>query len=142
MIYGIGIDMLEISRMEQILLQNQSFLKVFGAAELKQLKLRNKAESYAANFCAKEAFSKALGTGLRGFSLKEVEVLRDGAGKPYFQLSGRAKAIAQKAGLIFHVSLTHTDSNAAAFVVAEKAEEAAFPAADERECGTDADCNL
>ncbi len=75
-------------------------------------------ETIAANFAAKEAFAKALGTGVRGFSLGEVSVLRDRLGAPYFLLSGRAKQLAEERGLAFSVSLTHTDALAAAFVVA------------------------
>ena len=75
-------------------------------------------ETMAANFAAKEAFAKALGTGVRGFALGEVAVLRDSLGAPYFALSGRAKELAEGRGPAFSVSLTHTDELAAAFVVA------------------------
>lgn len=72
----------------------------------------------AASFAAKEAFSKALGTGIRGFALAEVSVLRDSLGAPYFALSGRAARLAEERGLRFSVSLSHTEDLAAAFVVA------------------------
>lgn len=49
-------------------------------------------ETIAANFAAKEAFAKALGTGVRGFSLNEVSVLRGELGAPYIKLAGNAKA--------------------------------------------------
>lgn len=75
-------------------------------------------ETIAANFAAKEAFSKALGTGIRGFSLTEVSVLRNELGAPYFVFSGEAEKIVRERGLQFSVSLTHTDELAAAFVVA------------------------
>ncbi len=75
-------------------------------------------ETIAANFAAKEAFSKALGTGIRGFSLTEVSVLRNELGAPYFVFSGEAEKIVRELGLQFSVSLTHTDELAAAFVVA------------------------
>jgi holo-[acyl-carrier protein] synthase len=75
-------------------------------------------ETIAASYAAKEAFSKAMGTGVRGFSLAEVSVLRDSLGAPYFALSGRAARLAAERGLCFSVSLTHTDELAAAFVVA------------------------
>ena len=74
----------------------------------------------AANFAAKEAFSKALGTGLRGFRLTEVQVLRDEWGAPFFQLDGTAAERAR--GLCFSVSLTHTREYAQAFVLAEETE--------------------
>ena len=123
MIYGIGIDLLKISRIEALLKRHAGLSRIFGAAELSQLKAINRAESYAANFCAKEAFSKALGTGIRGFRLSEAEVLRDKAGKPYLSLSGNAKRMAESRNLIFHVSLTHSGPDAAAVVVAETPDE-------------------
>lgn len=79
----------------------------------------------AANFAAKEAFSKALGTGVRGFSLAEVSVLRDHLGAPYFAFSGEAEKQVRERGLQFSVSLTHTDELAAAFVVAWQQEKGA-----------------
>ena len=75
-------------------------------------------DTIAASYAAKEAFSKALGTGVRGFSLTEVSVLRDSLGAPYFAFSGRAARLVAEQGLRFYVSLTHTDELAAAFVVA------------------------
>lgn len=121
MIFGVGVDLLAISRMRRLMEKHRSTLpRLFGDRELKLLAQNNRAESYAAHFCAKEAFAKALGTGLRGFSLNEVEVLRDTMGKPFFVLSGRALALAE--GLDIFVSLTHDGGQAAAFVVAERSE--------------------
>ena len=51
-----------------------------------------RSETVAGNFAAKEAFSKALGTGISGFALKDVEVLRDEHGKPYIELENRLKS--------------------------------------------------
>ena len=73
-------------------------------------------QSIAANFAAKEAFSKALATGIRGFSLNEISVLRDGLGAPYIKLSGKALEAAK--GLRFKVSITHTKTVASAIVLA------------------------
>lgn len=72
----------------------------------------------AAAFAAKEAFSKALGTGVRNFKLQEVSVGHDALGAPYFVFTGSAKEIVEERGLTFSLSLTHTDQVAAAFVVA------------------------
>ena len=119
MIFGVGVDLLEIDRMRRLLARHAATLpRLFGPRELNLLARKKRAESYAAHFCAKEAFAKALGTGLRGFALNEVEVLRDALGKPYFALSGRAAARAE--GLVFSLSLTHDGGYAAAFVVAER----------------------
>ena len=113
-----GIDILEISRIEKSLSNPRFLTRLFGISEQRQF-LENGAKSsfLAGNFCAKEAFSKALGTGIRGFALSEVEVLRDGLGKPYFVFSGNAKQIVEEQGLNFDVSISHSDINAVASVI-------------------------
>jgi len=101
-------------------MQSPRFLtRVFSDAENILFQSRGfSAQTVAVNFCAKEAFSKAIGTGIRGFSLNEVSALRDELGKPYLQLSGKAKEIAEEKRLVFDVSLTHTGEYAAAVVIA------------------------
>lgn len=112
-----GIDMIEISRIEKAI-ESESFLKkVYGEREISYLK-NKKSESYAAAFCGKEAFSKALGTGVRGFALNEVEVLHEENGKPYLFLSGNAKRIAEEKRLKFSISISHTREFAIAEVIA------------------------
>lgn len=112
-----GIDIVDIKRIERSL-ENDSFkARVYGADELKELK-NKKPENYAGAFCAKEAFAKALGTGVRGFSLCEVQVLHDEYGAPYFSLSGKAQEIADEKGLEFSLSITHTNTVAMASVIA------------------------
>ena len=112
-----GIDLIEIARIEKSLEQDAFRSRVYGENELAELDGK-KAESYAAAFCAKEAFSKAVGTGLGGFDFKEVEVLHNENGKPYFRLSGRAKELADEMNFDFALSLTHTKDYAAAMVTA------------------------
>ncbi len=73
--------------------------------------------SVAASFCAKEAFSKAIGTGIKGFNLKDVELLRNEKGMPYFKFSGNALKIVNDKNLRFSVSITHTKEYASAAVV-------------------------
>lgn len=115
-----GVDILKISRIENSL-KNPNFLtRVFGPREVQDYEIHQKIESLAGNYCAKEAFSKALGTGVRKFSLNEVEVLRDSLGKPFFVFSGRAKDIVKAQGLSFSVSISHEADYAVAFVVAWK----------------------
>lgn len=119
---GVGIDLVEISRIQKSM-QNPRFIaRVFGVSEQKLLTGPRAGERAAANFAAKEAFGKALGTGIAGFSLCEVETLRDERGAPYLQLSGKAARIARERGLRFTVSLTHAQEYAAAVVIAEKEE--------------------
>lgn len=116
---GVGVDILRICRMEQSLGNPRFLTRVFGERELEQYHRRGEKVSFlAANFCAKEAFGKALGTGVRRFRLREVEVLRDALGKPFFRLSGQALLRARESGLEFSVSLSHTNDCAIAFVVA------------------------
>lgn len=113
----VGIDSVEIKRIERSL-ESKGFLeKVFSLKECELFELRKfKSETVAANFAAKEAFSKSIGTGIRGFGLNEVSVLRDSLGAPYLELSGRAALAAE--GMNFTVSITHTKDTATAIVIA------------------------
>lgn len=119
MIYGIGCDIIEIERIAKT---DKRFLeKHFTKQEQELFERKKQAQTIAVNFAAKEAFSKALGTGVRGFSLIDVEVLRDDNGKPYINLYGNAKEICKKAGVgeVF-VTLSHSKELAMAYVVLEK----------------------
>jgi holo-[acyl-carrier protein] synthase len=122
MIYGIGLDLVQIERFEKI--NKERFVRrFFGELEIKELNKRGiKNENVAALFAVKEAFSKAIGTGVRNFSLNEVETLHDENGKPFIYLSGRAKEIADNLSLQFSVSISHEKSVAAAIVLAFKKE--------------------
>ena len=116
MILGIGSDLVEICRVERAA-QNPRFLnEYFSLAENAYFKGKNMPpETIAGAFAAKEAFSKALGTGIRGCSLNQVEVLHDGLGKPYFHILPGGP---QKEGR-FLLSISHSKSQAMAFVVWE-----------------------
>ncbi len=124
MIAGIGTDLVQISRMEKSLCREGFLHRVFGSRERALLddkaKPAQRLQTAAANFAAKEAFGKALGSGiLREFSLCEVQALRDENGAPYFALSGKAAEICKERKLKAHLSLTHEGAYAAAFVVLE-----------------------
>ena len=114
-----GIDLTEIERIKKSC-QNPRFIaRVFSAKEQEYFaSKRNPYPSMAAAFAAKEAFSKALGTGIRGFELNEVSVEHDPLGAPFFTFTGHAAEIVRQRRLSFSLSLTHTDTVAAAFVVA------------------------
>ena len=114
-----GVDLVSIPRIAHSL-QNPRFLKRIFSVQERELFMKSSCplERISANFAAKEDFSKALGTGVRGFSLSEVSVLRDEVGCPYFYLTGKAADIAQRRKLSFSVSLSHTADMACAFVVA------------------------
>ena len=122
--FKIGIDMVEISRIEKSL-KNKLFLaRYFGREEQKTFEKKLDFKGVAGNFCAKEAFSKVLGTGIRDFSLSEVQILNDDLGAPHIHLSGNAKEICEKLGFKnFSVSITHTKATAAAVVLGETREE-------------------
>ncbi|MDF2567870.1 MAG: acpS [Oscillospiraceae bacterium] len=114
-----GVDLVPISRIEKSIKNPRFIEKVFSPAEQELFESRKfSPATIAANFAGKEAFSKSLGTGVRGFSLNEVEILRDELGCPYIRLLGKAKQAAESKGLQFSVSLSHTDTDAVAFVVA------------------------
>lgn len=117
----VGIDLIEIGRIKKSMKNPRFCSRVLGSTEYSQLEMRGfSAQSVAASFSAKEAFSKAIGTGLSGFSLSEVELLRSSDGKPWLKLSGSALEIAAKRKLEFSVSVTHTKEYAAVIVIGEE----------------------
>ena len=121
MIRGVGIDLLEISRMEPKL-KNEAFLnRVFTQTEQTYFFGRGKmaASSAAAIFCAKEALGKALGIGL-AIPLLEMEVTHGERGEPFITLCGDAAE--RYAAYRFLLSLTHTETTAGAVVIAEGTE--------------------
>lgn len=119
--HTVGIDMVEIERIRHCMKNDRFCKRILGEEEYRQLEKRGMPiQSVAASFCAKEAFSKAMGTGIRDFSLAEVQLLRLPNGKPYLLFTGRAKAMVQPTGLEFSVSITHTRQFAAAVVVASR----------------------
>lgn len=115
-----GIDLIEIHRIQKSMRSTRFMAKVFSREE-RQLFLIKKGspQTVACNFAAKEAFLKAFGVGLGAVPLREIAVLRETSGKPYFALEGKAAALAQNTTI--ELSLTHTKSYAAAVVVVEKA---------------------
>ncbi|MBR5070804.1 MAG: holo-ACP synthase [Oscillospiraceae bacterium] len=117
MIYGIGVDMTEISRVSKACSKESFLRKVFSGKEAELY--ADKPEKLAAGFAAKEAFSKALGTGVRGFSMREVELFRDDLGKPYYVFSGRAESIVKEKALKAHVSVTDEGDLVTVFTVLE-----------------------
>lgn len=116
MIIGIGTDIIEIERVRRAVLNEHFKEKVFTENEQNYCESRGvqSAASYAARFAAKEAFFKALGTGIFT-SLTEVEILNDAAGKPEIFLHGKAKIFSEHVKKIF-VSVSHCREYATAFV--------------------------
>jgi len=131
---GIGVDMLEIARMERVIKRRPSFLKrVFTDEERAYCdSFARPAEHYAARFAAREAVLKALGTGFsQGIGVKDVSVINDESGRPLAVLTGRAKEVARERGVQeIALSLSHTQEVAVANAVAVTEE--ARPKVDER----------
>lgn len=119
MIAGIGVDLIEIERVSKAC-EKEGFLKrCFTDEEIRMI--GNRWEMAAGNFAVKEAVAKMFGTGFSGISLKDIEVLRDGLGKPYVNLYGNAAELAKDMQIsVIHVSITNTKDYANAFVVGEK----------------------
>lgn len=115
---GIGVDIVEIARMESILKRTPSFaLRVFTDEERAYCESSNRpATHYACRFAAREAVLKALGTGFSsGVGRRDVSVSRDSSGKPIAVLSGRALEIAHELGVIeVALSLSFTNDVAVA----------------------------
>jgi holo-[acyl-carrier protein] synthase len=118
---AVGSDIIEIARIERT-------LAVFGERFLNRVytererdRYRHRVSELAARFAAKEATSKALGTGIRGIRWREMEILPNRRGKPVLVLHGQAEERARLLGFTdFSVSLTHSRTDAMAFVVAIK----------------------
>lgn len=121
MILGVGTDIIEILRIEEAINNNSNFLnKLFTEKEIKMFEKRKmRPEVIAGNFSAKEAISKTLGTGIRGFSFKDIEVLRDELGKPIVYLSENIEKII---GIDYKInlSISHNNTSAIAFAVLEE----------------------
>ena len=125
MIFGVGIDLVNIPRMEAVLKRwGERFVnRVFTGQEARTCYPRvHPAASFALRFAAKEAFSKAIGLGMRkGIRWRDIEVFRLPGQAPTIELYGSALARARKMGLgRLAVSLSHSEEYAVAFVVGER----------------------
>lgn len=118
-----GVDIVETDRLEKSFsLKGDIFRnKVFTEKEIEycEAKKAGKYQSYAARFAAKEAVSKALGTGISGgIGLKDIEVSKDANGRPGVLLSGKAKAVFEEMqGTDISLSLSHCKSYAVAYCI-------------------------
>ena len=122
MVIGIGVDMVHVSRMERWRLRPGLPERYFHSGELAAALLRGTGAdlSLAARFAAKEAFGKALGTGLKGIILKDILVANLENGRPEIFVFGTAKEALEKSGANkVHLSLTHEKDNAVAMIVLE-----------------------
>ena len=124
MIYGIGTDIIEVSRIHAVMEKDIGFRdKIFTSGEITYCETkRHKYENYAARFSAKEAFMKAIGTGWRfGIRFADIEVYHDEFGKPLIRLYGKAEELGKIERISkIHVSLSHIKEIATAVVIVEK----------------------
>lgn len=121
MITGLGVDIVEIDRMKAALERRPRMKeRLFSAEERAYCDSRGRPEvHYALRFAAKEAVLKALGTGFRGMRFCDVEVIREGSGRPVPRLSGMAAQRASELGVVeMHLSLSFTHMTAVASAVA------------------------
>ena len=118
--HSIGIDIIEIARIQRAMDRwGESFLhRVYTEPELKLC--RKNSSPLAVRFAGKEAVMKALGTGTKGISWREIEILAEPSGKPFVHLYGKAQDKADGLGLDkLAISLSHSREYAVAFVVGE-----------------------
>ena len=128
MILGVGTDICEIARIEKAL-ENPRFLDRWFTSAEKEYILARGAASAAGIFAAKEAVSKALGTGFSGFGADKIEILHDAHGKPVCRLHDGAKDRAEAIGAgEVMVSISHDVGMAVAFALAQTKSE--MPAKD------------
>ena len=124
MTIGIGTDLVEIKRIEEKLQKNNGFIAmVFSNYEIQYCQsMRLPAQHFAARFAAKESLLKAVGKGmLLDIPLSNIEVCNNENGKPYFNFDTETHAIISKEigtlQWVAHLSLSHTQSMATAFVI-------------------------
>ncbi|ACA55121.1 holo-ACP synthase [Clostridium botulinum] len=123
MIYGIGTDITEIRRIEKAITRNKNFInKLFTKNEMDLWEKKNfKLEFIAGRFAAKEAVSKALGTGIRDFNFKDIEIINNELGKPQVILKPKAEDIIRKISKSYkiHLSISHEKEYAIAYALLE-----------------------
>lgn len=126
MIQGIGVDIVDIDRIKQRIDSNSGFCElVFSEEEILYCnKKANPYESYGVRFAAKEAFLKAVGTGIDfSIELKEIRIVNEESGKPFFDISPLVEQyLMNRLGFIPEVqlSLSHSKNQAIAFVLFNK----------------------
>ena len=111
-ILDIGVDIVEIDRIKEALTKNERFLnKLFTKNEIEYF--------IAGNFAAKEAISKAIGTGIRNFKFSDMEILRNDLGKPVVKTYNNLKQICIDFNVLdIKVSISHSNKYAVANAIA------------------------
>tara|TARA_B100000941_G_C28329608_1_gene460902 strand:- start:253 stop:636 length:384 start_codon:yes stop_codon:yes gene_type:complete len=121
-IYGVGTDIIKIQRIKKSIKKNSLKIRLFNQEEIKKCEnIKNSLNCYAKRFAAKEAFSKALGTGIsKGINWNEILILNEKNGKPFIKLLNKTKKVVEKKlkkrKFKISLSLTDEDNYAVAFV--------------------------
>ena len=122
-ILGIGVDLIKNNRIKNLLKNNKFINRIYSSRELKLSKqAKNKVAFFSKRFAAKEAFSKALGTGFRsGLEFKDIEIINDKAGKPHYVKNKKIKKIVQNKFKIksfnFFLSISDEKDYSTAFTI-------------------------
>lgn len=121
MIIGVGTDIIEIKRIEKAISKESFVKKYFTENEIIFFQSKNfKTETIAGSFSAKEAVSKALGTGFSSFGAIDIEIMHTSNGAPYVVLGGNAKIVAREKRVEnICISISHCKDYAIAYAVAE-----------------------
>ena len=120
-ILDIGVDIIELYRIKYLISKSSKFLeRIFTDREIEYFKSKGfRAETIAGNFAAKEAISKSIGTGIRKFNLRDIEVLRDELGKPIVKTYNNFKQICIDYSISeIKVSISHCKDYAIANAIA------------------------
>ncbi len=125
-ILGIGVDIVENSRIDKSLKNNLFIKRIFSKTEiLHAKKIRNKKNYYSKRFAAKEALAKSIGTGFRNnLNFNDISIVNDEYGKPLFVLNDKIKKIIQKKFKIssfnFFLSISDEKKYSVAYVILQK----------------------
>ena len=121
-LFGVGTDIIQVNRLKKSLKKKLFLSRIFNEEEIIKCKRTKKnSNCFAKRFAAKEAFSKALGTGIsKGISFNEIVVLNEKSGKPYIKLINKTKKIVERKlkKKVYKISLSIADEKdyAVAFV--------------------------
>lgn len=114
--FGIGNDIVEISRIEKAVSKENFVKKVFTEKEMEYIKSKgSRAETFAGKFSGKEAVSKALGTGVRNFAITDIEILNNELGKPYVVFKNGIEDFNEK--FVVDISISHCREYASAVAI-------------------------
>ena len=125
-----GVDIIEIKRIRRLTANAKFMNRIFSSEEREYFeKRKNNPSTVAGFFCAKEAVSKCLGTGINGFSWKDIYIYVNDYGKPQVELRGKAKENAKKKNINeIEISISHSKENAVCVAFSLTSEEKEYPA--------------